>query len=67
MWYSYTIDRCNIMAIPTEKVKEIITLNKKGQKPEKLEDYATTMEKHTDTSETYLNDDGTVVDLKKYE
>ncbi len=67
MWYSYTTDRCNIMAIPTEKVKEIIALNKKGQKPEKLEDYATTMEQHTDTSETYLNDDGTVVDLKKYE
>ncbi len=67
MWYSYTNDRSNIMAIPTEKVKEIIALNKKGQKPEKLEDYATTMEQHTDTSETYLNDDGTVVDLKKYE
>ena len=53
MWYSYTEDRSNIMAIPVDKVKEIIAINKKGQKPEKLEDYAVTMEAHTNTNEGY--------------
>ena len=60
MWYSYTEDRGNIMAIPVDKVKEIITLNKKGKKPEKLEDYAVTMEAHTNTNEGYGE-----ADLKK--
>ena len=53
MWYSYTNDRGNIMAIPVDKVREIIAMNKKGQKPEKLEDYAVTMEAHTNTNEGY--------------
>ena len=60
MWYSYTTDKSNIMAIPVAKVKEIITLNKKGQRPEKLEDYAVTMETHTNTNEGYGE-----ADLKK--
>ncbi len=53
MWYSYTTDKGNIMAIPVDKVKEIIALNKKGQKPEKLEDYAITKETQTNTNEGY--------------
>ena len=53
MWYSYTTDKGNIMAIPVDKVKEIIALNKKGQKPEKLEDYAITKEAQTNTNEGY--------------
>lgn len=60
-WYSYTNDRSNIMAIPVEKVKEIISLNKKGQKPEKLENYAITTEQHTNNNEGFISDD----DLKK--
>ena len=60
MWYSYKTDRGNIMAIPIEQVKEIIALNKKGQKPEKLEDYAVTKEAHTNTNEGYGE-----ADLKK--
>ena len=60
MWYSYTSDKSNIMAIPVAKVKEIIALNKKGQRPEKLEDYAVTMEAHTNTNEGYGE-----ADLKK--
>ena len=60
MWYSYTSDKSNIMAIPVDKVKEIIALNKKGQKPEKLEDYAVTTEAHTNTNEGYGE-----ADLKK--
>lgn len=65
MWYSYTNDRCNIMGIPVDKVKEIIEMNKKGQKPEKLEDYALSKEQHTD--EKFYNEDGSEVDLKHYE
>ena len=60
MWYSYTEDKGNIMAIPVDKVKEIIAMNKKGQKPEKLENYAVTMEAHTITNEGYGE-----ADLKK--
>ena len=60
MWYSYTTDKGNIMAIPVDKVKEIIALNKKGQKPKKLEDYAVTQEAHTNTNEGYGE-----ADLKK--
>ena len=57
MWYSYTTDKGNIMAIPVDKVKEIIEMNKKGEKPEKLEDYAVTKEQHTNEgySEKDLN------------
>lgn len=62
MWYSYTTDKSNIMAIPVDKVKEIIAKNKKGELPEKLEDYATTMEQHTNTNEGYSEGD-----LKKLE
>ena len=60
MWYSYTNDRSNILALPVDKVKEIITLNKKGEKPEKMEDYAVTTETHTNTNEGYGE-----ADLKK--
>ncbi len=65
MWYSYSNDRNNIMAIPVDKVKEIIKLNERGKKPEKMEDYAQSTEQHT--NEVFLNDDGSEVDLKKYE
>lgn len=36
MWYSYTDDPSNFIAVPIERVKEIIELNKKGEKPEDL-------------------------------
>ena len=55
MWYSYTTDKSNIMAIPVDKGKEIIEMNKRGEKPEKLEDYAVTKEQHT--SEGYSEKD----------
>lgn len=60
MWYSYTTDKSNIMAVPVDKVKDIIAMNKKGQKPKKLEDYAVTQEAHTNTNEGYGE-----ADLKK--
>ena len=40
MWYAYTNDRANLLAMPIDKVKEISALNSKGEYPEKLEDFA---------------------------
>lgn len=40
MWYAYADDSNNMMAIPVEKVKRIIDMNKKGKTPEELEEYA---------------------------
>jgi cell fate regulator YaaT (PSP1 superfamily) len=40
MWYAYTNDRNNLMAIPIDKVKQIALENSKGNMPEKLEDFA---------------------------
>jgi cell fate regulator YaaT (PSP1 superfamily) len=57
MWYSYTTDKSNIMAIPVDKVKEIIEKNQKNVFPEKLEDYAITKEQHTNTNEGYSEGD----------
>jgi cell fate regulator YaaT (PSP1 superfamily) len=48
MWYSYTHERMNLMAIPIDKVKEIHESNRKGKMPEKLEDFAFLKEQHAD-------------------
>jgi len=42
VWYSYAAERSDIMAIPLDKVKKIISDNEKGKYPEKLEDFAFT-------------------------
>ncbi len=48
MWYCYEKDSSNLMAIPVEKVKEIIADNKKNRIPDKLEDFAIVQEKKID-------------------
>lgn len=48
MWYSYKSDPNNLLAIPADKVKEIIALNRKGQSVASLEDYARKLEKKTE-------------------
>lgn len=48
MWYSYTEERSDIMAIPLDKVKKIIKDNEKGRYPDKLEDFAFTKDKKVD-------------------
>ena len=63
MWYSYVFDRSNMMAIPAEKVKEIIAMNEKGKWPEQLEDYAFIKEQHN----TEYGEEGQNVDLSKLE
>ena len=63
MWYSYVFDRNNMMAIPAEKVKEIIDMNNKGKMPEQLEDYAFIKEQRN----TEYGEEGQNVDLSKLE
>lgn len=63
MWYSYVFDRNNMMAIPAEKVKEIISMNNKGKMPEQLEDYAFIKEQRN----TEYGEEGQNVDLSKLE
>lgn len=48
MWYAYTNDRSNLMAIPIDKVKDIAADNRSGKMPEKLEDFAFLKEQQTD-------------------
>lgn len=48
MWYSYSEERSDIMAIPLEEVKKIIRDNKNGIIPEKLEDFSFVKDKKVD-------------------
>ena len=57
MWYSYADDRSDIMAIPLDKVKDIIRDNEKGKLPEKLEDFAFVREKKVDFENATDQDD----------
>ena len=63
MWYSYVFDKGNMMAIPAEQVKAIIDMNRKGQFPDQLEDYAFIKEQHN----TEYGEEGQNVDLSKLE
>lgn len=48
IWYSYINDYASMMAIPLDEVKKVISLNAKGKSPEKLEDFAVTLEQKTE-------------------
>ncbi len=48
VWYTYKNDNSSMMAVPLKEVKKIIAMNKKGNKPEKLEDFAFKKEQTTD-------------------
>lgn len=48
VWYAYKSDPNNLMAIPVDKVKEIIAMNKSGKPVDKLEDYSRKIEKKTE-------------------
>lgn len=45
MWFAYNTNEGELYAIPIDKVKEIIALNKGGKMPDKLEDFARKQEK----------------------
>jgi len=48
MWYSYEGDDFNMIAIPLDKVKDLISLNANGKMPDKLEDFAQSKEAKAD-------------------
>jgi cell fate regulator YaaT (PSP1 superfamily) len=48
MWYAYTDEQSNMMALNVERVNEIIEANKKGELPKQLEDMAITQGVKTD-------------------
>ena len=50
IWYSYVDDYSSMLAIPLDQVKVLMDMNKNGKKPEKLEDFAVTMEQKTEYS-----------------
>lgn len=62
MWYSYDQERSDIMAIPLDKVKSIISKNEKGELPEKLEDFAFVKDKKVDFENAEGQDDLTRFD-----
>lgn len=62
MWYAYLEDQTNFLAVPYDKVKEIIAMNAKGKMPEKLEDYAWVQEQKSDFDHTLEQDDLTRFD-----
>ncbi len=62
MWYSYTRDMSNLLAIPYNKVKLIIEDNAKGIFPEKLEDFAKKKEQKIDFENVVGHDDLTRFD-----
>lgn len=57
MWYSYVTDQTNLLAIPVEKVQEIIDQNSQGKFPERLEDFAKTKEQKVDFEQVVGQDD----------
>lgn len=57
VWYSYTQERSDIMAIPLEKVNDIIKMNEKGILPDKLEDFAFVKDKKVDFENAADQDD----------
>lgn len=62
MWYSYLNDPSNLMAIPVENVKQILSENGKDLLPEKLEDFAQITEKKTEADNGIGQDDLTRFD-----
>lgn len=62
MWYSYKSDPNNLLAIPVDKVKEIITKNKKSQPVTSLEDYSRKIEKKEEFEDIIRQDELTRFD-----
>jgi cell fate regulator YaaT (PSP1 superfamily) len=57
MWYSYIDDQANVLAIPIEKVREIIHRNNKGDYPDKLEDFSDIKERKVVDFENVVGQD----------
>jgi len=57
VWYHYADDNSTIFAIPLEKVNQIIEMNKKGNRPETLEEFAIINQKKVDEGIHYSLDE----------
>ena len=62
LWYSYVSDLGNLISIPVDKVIFILDENKKGNIPEKLEDFSKIIEKKTAFESGAVQDDLTRFD-----
>jgi cell fate regulator YaaT (PSP1 superfamily) len=62
MWYSYANDPSSYMAIPLDKVLQILEDNKQGKMPEKLEDFSYISEPKSDFENVIGQDDLTRFD-----
>lgn len=62
VWYAYANDESNMMAIPVDKVREIIEMNRKREMPDKLEDFAFKQEKKSEFNPVLEEDDLTRFD-----
>lgn len=62
LWYSYVSDLGNLIAIPADQVNVILDENKKGNLPEKLEDFSKVIEKKTAFESGAVQDDLTRFD-----
>jgi cell fate regulator YaaT (PSP1 superfamily) len=62
LWYSYFDDPGNLIALPVEQVIMLQEENKKGNLPEKLEDFAKVTEKKTPFESGLVQDDLTRFD-----
>ncbi len=62
MWYSYTTEPGNLMAIPVDNVFTVLEMNSKGTLPDKLEDFSQVTEKKPDFDTTTGEDDLTRFD-----
>lgn len=56
MWYAYKSDPNNLLAIPVDKVKEIMIRNKKNQPVQNLEEYARKVEKKEEEFENVVGE-----------
>ncbi|MBK7214437.1 MAG: hypothetical protein IPH88_14280 [Bacteroidales bacterium] len=57
IWFSYKTNDGEFYALPLDKVKEIIQMNKNGKSPEKLEDFARQKEKKVVLDMVSANED----------
>jgi hypothetical protein len=62
IWYAYKSDPNNLMAIPIDKVKEIIIKNRKGQQVPNIEDYERKLDKKVEFENVIGQDDLTRFD-----
>jgi cell fate regulator YaaT (PSP1 superfamily) len=57
VWYHYADDNSTIYAVPLDKVNQIIAMNKAGNRPETLEEFAVVNQKKVDEGGNYSLDE----------